>query len=197
MRVHYGNGGWVRVDEDDELPGPLYLRLAPDERGRWATRELYFEGEWRPLVAADLRELPLAAIEASVETSKLAQNHGVVAPNLSLLASFFQTTFGTQARHWVAESFRAQVAGKQPKRPKPAKRARPVRVPALRRPEGAITDDFLSHVSAAYLQALQDGLSPGKALAEQADVPLRTVHRWVYTARQRGIMPAGRRGRVT
>jgi len=197
MRIEYGNGGWIRVTGED-LPGSLYLRLRPDERGRWTTRELYLEGEWRSLVAGDLRELPLTGIEAAVDPDKLASNVDTVAPDLSILAAFFATTFGTQAKHWVAESFRAQAdPSRGAKRPHRKSLRAPRRPRRLQRPDGAITTEYLEHVSAAYTQAVLEGDSPAKALAEQAGVPIRTVHRWVYLARLRGVMQPGRPGRVT
>jgi hypothetical protein len=180
------------------LPGPLYLRLAPDERGRWSTREVYLQGEWRGVVAGDLRELPLSRIEASVDIDRLARRATEAGPALSVLASHFSVgSFGSQRHDWVRDSFEVQ-AGARPvkveRRPKTP--TRPT-IQRLSRPFDGITEDFLRHVAVAYARAVEDGLSPAIELAAQADVPVRTVHRWVYIARQRGVMPPAARGRVT
>jgi hypothetical protein len=53
----------------------------------------------------------------------------------------------------------------------------------------ALTDEFLSDVARAYATACARREPPNKTLAADAQVPQRTVERWVYTARQRGIMP--------
>jgi hypothetical protein len=33
-------------------------------------------------------------------------------------------------------------------------------------------------------------------LAEESDVPVGTVHRWILEARRRGFLPSARQGRV-
>jgi hypothetical protein len=70
-------------------------------------------------------------------------------------------------------------------------------LPAIEPPAGhRMTDDFLHTVARAYAIAALKGLPPAPAIAEQAGVSRRAVHKWVYTARKRGIMPPGTRGRV-
>ena len=63
-------------------------------------------------------------------------------------------------------------------------------------PSQGLTDAFLHDVARAYSAAVARGERPNVAISDQTDYPLKSVQRWVYTARQRGIMPAGRRGRV-
>jgi hypothetical protein len=58
-----------------------------------------------------------------------------------------------------------------------------------------LTDQFLSNVARAYAAALARDEHPNLSIADQVGYPLKTVQRWVYTARQRGIMPRGERGR--
>lgn len=196
----YGNGGWIRLD-DPGLPGPLYLRFAPGAEGRWHVREMYLDGEERPIEAADLRRLPLAAIEtvalADGGGNVIASKARLPGADLSTLASHCATSFGT-AEHWVADSFRAQLPGgaslhvpkaKQPRRPKRAG------VAPLPPPEHGLTDEFLRHVAAAYVAAVGAGRNPAPELAAQSGRPVRTVHRWIYTARKRGLLPAGRNAR--
>lgn len=64
------------------------------------------------------------------------------------------------------------------------------------RPTNGLTDTFLRSVKRAYDAAVARGERPNASIRDQLDgVSLKTVQRWVYTARQRGIMlPAGRPG---
>lgn len=52
-----------------------------------------------------------------------------------------------------------------------------------------MTDDFLHTVARAYALAALKGLAPAPAIAEQAGVSRRAVHKWTSTARKRGSMP--------
>jgi 8-oxo-dGTP pyrophosphatase MutT (NUDIX family) len=201
VQVSYGNGGWVRVDHS-YMPGPLYLRLVADDEGQWHTRELYLEGEDRHVEAADLRRLPLAALETVIladgGSNIVASKARIPGPDLATLASYFGTTFGSVAEHhWIAQSLRAQLPEGEALRVTRVQDPRPVArpdVPPLAPPEEGLTDDFLTHVAAAYVAAVKKGQNQAPELARQAGRPARTVHRWIYIARQRGLLPpAGRR----
>lgn len=72
----------------------------------------------------------------------------------------------------------------------------PGRIPHIKPPEGRLTDDFLKDVADAYRWVTDANESPSPAIAQMADVPVRTVHRWVYEARKRGILPPARAGRA-
>lgn len=211
MRLSYGYGGWVRVDEPS-LPGPLYVRLRPAERGRWYISEIYLDGRDQRITAAMLRGLPLAALETLLQADggdqDLARGDEHPSVQMSVLASHYGTVFGPKytvsghplADDWVAAMWRSQIAGSEDKpverRPDPAPEPQLAEPPPLRAPEGRLTDGFLRDVASAYAAAIRRGEQPAKALAEQARVPVRTVHRWIYTARRRGVMPPGTRGRV-
>jgi hypothetical protein len=195
--VGYGNGGWVRVDYA-WLPGPMYLRFGADAEGHWHAREMYLDGEARPIEAADLRRLPLAAVETVVLAdggdNVIASRARIPAPDLSTLASYYAASFGT-ADDWVADSFRAQLPDGASLRVPKAPADKPVKRPdvgPLSAPEHGLTDEFLRHVAAAYVAAVEAGKSPAPELARQCGRPARTVHRWVYIARQRGFLPPGR-----
>jgi hypothetical protein len=172
MEATYGAGtGWVRL-QHSEWPGHLFLRLEPDERGRWRTKDLILRGEWRSLVPADLRELNLAAIEEWLQADVDLMEHmagGQPGPDLDA----FIEGFGPES--------------------KPVKRPE---VERLRRPERGLTDDFLRHVAAAYRQAVVAGQAPAPELARQVGdgATPRTIHKWVAVARQRSLMaPAARK----
>lgn len=68
--------------------------------------------------------------------------------------------------------------------------------PILKAPEGRLTDEYLQDVAQAYRWLTDANQSPAPAIADMAGVPVRTVHRWVYEARKRGILPPARSGRA-
>jgi hypothetical protein len=194
--VVYGNDGWVRVERDG-LPGELYLRLAPTP-GRWQVREMYLEcGEGEEIRARDLRELPLAAIEALIlsRPEGLTARFNVPGPDLGTLASNYCTVFGPKVSHWVAESMRDPAANRRLRVRQP-KAAEPAPVAPLGHPE-RIDDAFLQHVADAYADAIRRGAkSPAVAIARESSLSVRTVHRWIYLARKAGHLPPGSQGRV-
>lgn len=209
MFVSVGNGGWVRVDDPmgHGSPGPVvYARFtADDEARRWRATELYVDGRGEPITGRALRGLPMAAIEAvSADPdlrAQLGRTAALPAVQVSTLASYYDTTFGGRARGWVADSYRCQVPGsgvtpvkRAPDRPLPVRPDDPP--PLTTPPDGRLTDEFLRLVARCYVAAVRAGNFPGPALAEQAGVSPRTVQRWVYTARQRGIMAPGIPGAV-
>jgi hypothetical protein len=196
--IGYGKGGWVRVERDG-LPGVLYLRFVQAD-GRWQVREMYLEcGEGQAIRARDLRELPLAAIEALVLSHRgHLESHAMeMGPDLGTLASNYTATFHpTKVTHWVAESMRDPAANRRLRQQPPRRAAEAPRVPPLERPD-RLDDAFLRHVADAYADAIRRGAkSPAATLAAQAIVPVRTVHRWIYLARKACHLPPGSQGRI-
>jgi len=194
--VAYGNDGWVRVERDG-LPGVLYLRLAP-ATGRWQVREIYLEcSEGEEIRARDLRELPLAAIEALIlsQPEGLTARINVLGPDLGTLASNYATVFGPKVTHWVAQSMLDPAANHR-LRVRLSKLPEPPPVAPLGHPE-RIDDAFLQHVANAYADAIRRGAkSPAVAIARESSLSVRTVHRWIYLARKAGHLPPGSQGRV-
>lgn len=217
MRMSFGYGGWVGLD-DIGLPGPLYVRVRTDG-DRLRVTEVYLDASDgdHAIAQQHLRELPLSRIETIVNAEP---HRGYVladleqpAPDLSTLASYFRSGFANWDRqvgqNWVAASFAAQVDRGV------AERLGIPKVPRLRRqsrrwqvadgddfrlpaggPTDGLTDDFLRDVARAYAAAVSRGERPNQAMAEQTGYPRRSVERWVYTTRLRGMMPRGRRGKV-
>lgn len=66
----------------------------------------------------------------------------------------------------------------------------------LRPPEGRLTDEFLKRIASAHRYFAARGPAPAREIAERANVPVRTVHRWVLKAREKGFLPPARRGRA-
>jgi hypothetical protein len=76
-----------------------------------------------------------------------------------------------------------------------AKARRKPRKP-LTRPDGSNPDAFYRQVAEAYRDVVQNNRKVAKVLAEEANVPVGTVHRWVLEARRRGFLPSARQGRA-
>ncbi|CAN5398154.1 hypothetical protein BH11ACT8_BH11ACT8_04320 [soil metagenome] len=197
MKMSAGNAGWHEVEADDlALPGRIYFRVQ-EVHGALRITELYIDGQGVPITAGGLRKFPIQVLEAWSDGDRL----DIAGPDLSRLAAHFATTFG-KAKHWVADSMRAQNpdSGVQ-QAPMPAKA--PLSEAALATialdppPNGKLTDDFLRDVARAYDAAIAQRLSPAKTIAPLVNVSEKTVHSWVAKARDRGLMSkATRTGRI-
>jgi len=185
-----------------DWPGPIYIRFT-ERDGRLVVAELYMDGRGMPIRSSDMRHLDLSRLEAMAASEWEQKGKPWVnepGPDLSRLASHFATHWG-DAKHWVAQSFRAQVKGSgveqarmgfEPTLPHHLSAPRP----PLRVPTHGLTDDFLRQVATAYNAAVRRRVPPANALSEEAGVEPRTVHSWVAKARRRGIMPPGSQGKV-
>lgn len=69
-------------------------------------------------------------------------------------------------------------------------------VEKLTRPDGSDPEKFYRQVALAYRQYAIETKAPARAIADEAQVPVTTVHRWIREARQRGFLPPGRKGRA-
>lgn len=67
----------------------------------------------------------------------------------------------------------------------------------LTRPDGTDPDGFYRRVADAYREVSVTTRAVAPVLAEEAGVPVATVHRWVMEARRRGFLPPSRRGKST
>lgn len=221
MRASFGNDGWVGID-DVELPGPLYVRVRESTDGRLRISEIYLDGSESDteIDTAGLRSIPFARIETLINAHRDAVVRGMrqPGPDLATLASYFRTSFGNverqivNDRNWVVTSFAAQYPQSSlddaglPRITRPRRQRRPWQVVSeekdfrlTRGPDDGLTDEFLRNVARAYAAAVARGESPNKAIAEQVGYganSTRSVERWVYLARQRGIMPRGKKGQV-
>lgn len=72
----------------------------------------------------------------------------------------------------------------------------PISRPRLTRPDGADPDAFYERVADAYREYAPQTSKPGTKIAEEAGVPLGTVHGWIREARRRGKLPPGRKGKA-
>jgi hypothetical protein len=66
----------------------------------------------------------------------------------------------------------------------------------LTRPDGSNPDAFYQQVADAYRDVVQDTRKVAVVLAEEANVPVATVHRWILESRRRGFLQPARQGRA-
>jgi hypothetical protein len=218
MLLKYGYSGWIRVETDD-LPGWLYVRLEKDDTGRWRTHELYVDGH-STLTPGMLRRIPLGRIEALAVQGDgagiLERSLSKPGPQLRTLAATYASYYTGERHHcescggfvdprrgkslsWPEGSWWSELKGVNVPAPKDKSESQsePAPVTLTRPDDGRLTDEFLDRVVAAYAAVVRAGsTSPAKTLHHESGIPERTIHKWVYLARKRGRMPAGKQGTV-
>jgi hypothetical protein len=153
----------------------VYAQLYADKEGdRGEIAQLAISG--RNLTTDKLRSIPLGHIETMANTQPGFSPHINGTPQNPMSEAF--NAFRQQANRFI-------LALARRKRRKP-----------LSRPDGTNPDAFYQQVADAYGDAVQTTNKVAKVLAEEADVPVVTVHRWILEARRRGFLPPARKGRV-
>lgn len=151
--------------------------------GRQAIFELVVLGD--RLGAADLRAIPWARLEAKAAADPAPFEH------------YFEEHPEVERQPPVltldnVRDTLALLADADTEEPAPSGRA------PLRRPSSnPYPPAFYEAVAAAYREYVtSDPRAPAARVAEEAGVPVRTVHTWIQQARRRGFLPKGRRGKV-
>lgn len=175
---HQGTGG---TTDGIRVYAHLY---AEEEGGRSEITRLVIEG--RTLTTERLRTVPLARIETLANTNPDFRPHIAGTDQHEISDAFDQVPRQANVvmldnAHRKAEEF--------------DRKAREPRAP-LTRPDGSNPDAFYQQVAEAYREMVQTHRNVAVALADEANVPVGTVHRWVMEARRRGFLPPARQGRV-
>lgn len=204
-------GGWLRLQEPEGDDAVVYLRyrlLGPHDRHRLMLSTIVVtsgdEGlsgrVWRrvPLVKLEHLLAPLTATNLTIPQQRLIdqlraafQDAADTEPQLDALVDYFEK--GRPIDDLIERMIRETPKIISPRAAKGRKKATP---PVTRPPEGRITDEFLEQVAESYRYYSSIGQRPAQEIAEAGGVPVKTVHRWVYEARQRDILPKGRTGRA-
>lgn len=219
QQLRVGKGGWVCV-YSSEVDFPIFLRTR-DAGDRLVISELYISSD-QPITAATLRALSLARIEANVNDTEIRESlraqMGLPAPDLRTAASYFDQMYGKDVAvegvrdglvttdpatwpEWPVLMMLGQDDG-SPVRPGKRLRERRPRTPEiglpppLGRPDTADLDGFYRQVAEHYRAAVILSVRPAAQMAERAQVPVTTVHRWIREARRRGYLPPGRKGKT-
>jgi hypothetical protein len=145
-----------------------------------------FRGVKRTLTTERLRSVPLARIETLANTNPDFRPHLKGTEQHPISDAFDQVQ--RQANRVMLDN--AHRKAREPQTPPQAGRA------PLTRPDGKDPDAFYERVAEAYREMVQTHRNVAVALAEEANVPPGTVHRWVLEARRRGFLPPARQGRV-
>jgi hypothetical protein len=174
----YLKDGWVlwSLSRPGTTEGLMvYAQLHAEKDGdRGEVVRLAVEG--RNLTTDKLRSIPLGHIETMANTQPGFSPHIAGTPQNPMGEAF--DGLRRQANGHVLA-----LAARKPRKP-------------LSRPDGTNPEAFYQQVADAYGDAVQTTNKVAKVLAEEADVPVVTVHRWILEARRRGFLPPARKGRV-
>jgi hypothetical protein len=173
--LEYGWVLWSRPRPGTTEGLTIYAQLyTPREGGPSEVLQLVVMG--RKLTADKLRTIPLGHIEAAAKAN----------PEFSPHVEGQKDPIGKNIEELVQEANKKILA--KAYRPKPHE--------PLSRPNGSNPDAFYRQVAEAYRDVVQDHRNVAVVLAEEANVPVGTVHRWIVEARRRGFLPAARVGRA-
>lgn len=201
--------GWLRLREVSEQGPTVYLHyevVGSEGQERLDLQSVVMRsGSGEALSGRVWRRIPFAEIERSLTIALVnpppiehftGERHdqlrrifadgveGIVAPALDSLEDFFKATEDLTPIYFNPVPSGMLVAEDHG------------RLPQISPPEGRITDDFLQDVAEAYRWYASREKAPAPSIAEMSGAPVRTVHRWIYEARKRGILPPARTGRA-
>ncbi|MFD6972196.1 hypothetical protein [Streptomyces sp. NPDC059949] len=187
--------GWTRIKQQDDGP-TVYVQFqlaGTPGHERFDMRSVVMQGgEDEPLSGRVWRRIPFSVVENLLARTNardmLTRDCDVPAPSLETLAQFFEATGDLPS--WTYTTTSDTVVSNELGGDPPGK------FPRVTAPEGRLTDDFLKEVADAYRWFTAAKQAPAPAIAQMASVPVRTVHRWVYEARKRDILPPARSGRA-
>lgn len=199
IAISPGGGGWCFVHLEDPT-FRLYVRVEPfkssplDPAMRERTFdipvlykivELYVDGDGYILDADYLRTIPLAAIEALINSDEVSEQVQDT-PNAP---GYIDLKMARQFSHFQKLARDKSKMHKKIDRPFPHEQL--IRKIAMSRPE-KLDDDFLQRVAQFYAQSLSFNERPIKSLSHAAQVPRETAARWVKLARAKGFLATTR-----
>ncbi|MFC9050051.1 hypothetical protein [Streptomyces anthocyanicus] len=172
--------GWFRLRAEPH-PLTVYVQVRRDEsnpQSLYAVHKVFIESQ-APISTHTLRDVPFQWVE-QIANSLGAADAITSREDPKLLD--LETLFEGRA---------VEVPGVLLDDDKPEK------PPALVRPSGRITTDFLRALAETYRYLVATGnTAPSATIAEQVETPLPTVRRWIGQARKAGFLPPGRPGRA-
>lgn len=210
--------GWLRLREQSGGGPSVFLRYqlaGPPKQERLELQSVVMQGGTSEALSGRVwRRIPLSQIEEALTswlvqmpfnapTEAVARNAAqaresfmsgsdlsdVESPSLDFLDEYFDQTEDLATMFFkpmpsnslVSDGTEGLPAGK---------------IPQIKAPEGRLTDEFLGDVAEAYRWLTDAKKAPAPAISEMTNVPVRTVHRWIYEARKRNILPPARPGRA-
>ncbi|GAA1837065.1 hypothetical protein [Actinomadura chokoriensis] len=176
--MYFMDDGWVSVEPPQGVEG-LHVRVKLAESGRYKITDLFLHGG--VIEPEQFRGISISRLEAQI--------NALSPTDKAVLDSWAQ---GGSAHAADDEVTLADLR----KRVDKVKAHRQRLAAKLARPTGEDPDGFYRQVAAAYSDQAAVTRSPAKALAEQAKVPVTTVHRWVREARRRGFLAPAEKGKA-
>lgn len=195
--------GWleVRLISRDGSRAPRLLVKVGKRDGRIAVVRLVLDGH---IGAQTFRDIPLGRFEAWLNTqfSNSGRTYGEVLAERQTDGMDAETLDNLKQRKMlfpeeferIDESLDRYLEHTVKERHSPIAMTEPRE--KLTRPDGSDPDAFSYRVAEAYKEAVISTSKPAVALAEEAGVPVTTVHRWIREARQRGHLPKAKKGRA-
>jgi hypothetical protein len=165
----------------------VYAQLYADNPGeRGHIGHLFIMG--RELSSDRVRNIPIGRIEALANTNPDFKPHiiGIDGDEPGAMLQAVRALQSDANRQLM--NMARRKASRNPEPPQP-------RTP-LTRPDRSDPDGFYRQVADAYRDVVKSTSKVAVVLAEEADVPVGTVHRWILEARRRGFLPTARQGRV-
>lgn len=189
-RLDYRPGGWIRAVSQTGFA--VYFRLRPEATAggeRLRIRTAIVDSP-APITARTWREAPFTGAENHALVPQVAEilNRPAEtdADGAAELGRYFDATAGRFGRGGSQVTDRIVSEPGEP----------PADFRRVQAPGGHLTDDFLGDVAAAYTALTAREIPPAPAIAEMSGAPVRTVHRWILTARRRGFLPPAIKGRA-
>lgn len=208
-----GSAGWVALSAP-EFGCPIYVRFAPSPRGLLERREVVVlpEAGDDPYSPAMLRQLA-ALLERLKIWANSPEASGQLLERLHDLGPDprYDLEHLTTDVHKLAEEhpdhplveWRLSQLGERPPVPRDAPGPQRQRRQLARRARLVIPearpypDEFYERVAELYTSLAWRSGSPAKDIADEYEVPVRTVHGWIAKARHRGYLsPEPGQGRV-
>lgn len=175
--------GWARLSEEGGEVR-VYLQYLRDDGGRLRLHSVVMASD-APLSVRTWRRIPFAQLENMLNLfpQMPSPTDETPAPDLAGLDSFFEATAGDyrNVKAHLADVLEGQPSGD---------------MPLVKAPNGRLTTEFFEELASAYTWLVDAQRPPAPAIAEMANVPVRTVHRWISEARSRGFLPPAQRGRA-
>lgn len=188
-----GAPGWVELRLSGADDAPRLLVKYAEREGRAVVTRMVILGD--AIDSATLRAIPIGRAESVLNPPTLGPPLGLFKPlNPAVLqemaerGELFPDEFGAIDAALDAFTRKAPTRRRTTRR---KSRRKP-----LARPDGSDPEAFSRRVAEAYGEAVAATSTPAKVLAEEAGVPVTTVHRWIREARQRGFLPPARKGRA-
>jgi hypothetical protein len=201
-RMGYLKDGWVTWGRGDGVDSvDVYAQLCAEKEGdRGQILQLFLSG--RNLTTDRLRSIPVAHIENLANTNPDFTPH-IKGDDNGLMAELVEQFHDEASQQQINMVFTdnagltdADAALVVTATLTASASVRGRGHEPLARPDGSNPDAFYKQVAEAYRDVLPTTNKVAKVLAEEANVPVGTVHRWILEARRRGFLPSARQGRA-